>query len=302
MKPPVRRFLVGLLRFAIFLTLVWLICSYLVVARLTGRVRPKVSEPTPTFADTACDSFRLTARDGVEIGAWFIDGKPDRPIVLLLHGHGASRTNCLEDVDFLRSTGSPVMLISFRAHGDSEGDLTDFGLTARWDVIAAIDWLNERHPGRSIAIWGKSMGAAASLFAARELGDRVSGYVLECPYQDLRTATRNRTRVMLPPGLEYVAYRGLSLMAPLRLDDVDAISPLRAAGEVPPSASVLVLAGGIDRRATPDEARAIHAALGERARLLVIENGDHAQLTWADAPRCHGAIRELLDECVHQRR
>ena len=32
------------------------------------------------------------------------------------------------------------------------------------------------------------MGAAAAVFASGELARRVHGYVLECPYQDLKTA------------------------------------------------------------------------------------------------------------------
>ena len=33
---------------------------------------------------------------------------------------------------------------------------------------------------------GNSMGAAAAVFAGRELAHRVRGYILESPYQDLK--------------------------------------------------------------------------------------------------------------------
>src|SRR5262249_15482749 len=71
-------------------------------------------------------------------------------------------------------------------------------------------------------------------FASAELGPRVQGYVLECPYQDLRTAVRNRTRAYLPPLLDWAAYRSLLAVSPLVLRHLDPISPLRAIRRTPP--------------------------------------------------------------------
>ena len=115
--------------------------------------------------------------------------------------------------------------------------------------------------------------------------------------KDLRTATRNRTRLYLPPVLEYVAYAGFSAVAPAVLPNADEISPLQAAPRVPPSARVLVLAGGADRRARPVEAAAVATAVGGRAELVVIEGGDHLRLAAADPAGYRKAIFGLLEWC-----
>lgn len=275
----------------------WLVASYAAAYRLTRRVGPPQAEPAPDLTWGRIAPFRLTTADGQELGAWFIDGQPDRPLVLFLHGNGGRRSACLAEAELAASTGSPVLLVSFRAHGDSTGAVNDFGYSGRLDVIAAVEWLRERYPGRPIVIWGQSLGAAAALFAAAELGDRVRGYILECPYQDIRTATRNRTRMHLPPVLEYVTYAGFSVVAPSVLPNVDEVSPLRAAAQVPPSARVLVLAGSADHRARPAEAAAIANAIGERAELVVIEGGDHLRLSAADPEKYRKAITGLLLSC-----
>lgn len=275
----------------------WLLASYAAAYRLTRRAGPPRAEPAPALTWGLATPLRLTTSDGQELGAWFVDGRPDRPVVLLLHGNGGSRSACLAQAELAAGAGSPVLMISFRAHGDSTGEVNDFGYSGRHDVIAAVEWLRGRCPGRPVVVWGQSLGAAAALFAAAELGDRVSGYILECPYQDIRTATRNRTRMYLPPVVEYVAYVGFSVVVPAVLPNADEVSPLKAAARVPPSARVLVLAGSADRRATPAEAAAIAAAAGDRAELVVIEGGDHLRLAASDPVKYREAILGLLMNC-----
>lgn len=281
---------------------VWLLASYAAAYKLTRRSGPSQAEPAPALAWGHAIPFRLSTADGQELGAWFIDGRPDRPIVLLLHGNGGRRSACLAEAELAASTGSAVLLISFRAHGDSTGEVNDFGYSGRRDVIAAVEWLRERHPGRPVVVWGQSLGAAAALFAAAELGDRVSGYILECPYQDIRTATRNRTRLHLPPVVEYVAYTGFSVVAPAVLPNADEDSPLRAAARLPSSARVLVLTGSDDRRARPSEAAAIVNAVGERAELVVIEGGDHLRLAGSSPEKYRNAITGFLARCSQSKK
>jgi len=284
--------------FAVVTVGAWLVTSYAAADRMTRRSGPPRPEPAPVVGWGVIEPLRLATSDGQDLGAWHIPGRPDRPPVLLLHGNGGSRSDCLREAELTAGTGCPVLLVTFRAHGDSTGDRNDFGYSARRDVVAAGDWLGGRYPGRPAVVWGRSLGAAAALFAAPELGGRVSGYILECPYQDLRTATRNRTRLHLPPGLDYAAYAGFSAVAPVVLPDADDISPLKAAARVPPAARVLVLAGGVDRQATPAEARVLAGALGGRAELVVFGTADHLGLAVADPVAYRAVVTGFFDRCA----
>ena len=178
----------------------WLLTSWLVVDQLTQRAAPIRPESMPTITWGGIQPLRLTTEDAQEIGGWYIPGRMDRAPVLLLHGNGGTRADCLDLAEWMATAGHPVLLITLRAHGDSTGDLNDFGFSSRQDVLAAITWLEQNCPGRPI-IWGRSLGSAAAMFAAGELGHRIGGYVLECPYRDLRTAVYNRTHMRLPPPL-----------------------------------------------------------------------------------------------------
>lgn len=278
-------------------TLAWLAVSFAVAHRLTRRAAPLSPEPVPAVAWGTAEPLWLHTADGQALGAWFFDGRPGRPVVILLHGNGGNRTATLPQAELLASAGYPVLAVTLRAHGDSTGEVNDFGLSARRDVVAAVEGVETHRPGTPVVVWGRSLGAAAALFAARELGPRVSAYVLECPFRDLRTAVWNRLRARLPWGVRHAAYAGLRLVAPLVLSDFDRISPLEAASGVPRGTPVLVLAGGADTRATPDEARAIAGRIGPNAELVVVEGGDHLQLEQPDPARYRETVIGFLKKC-----
>ncbi len=274
----------------------WLLSSYAVGYRLTRRLHALHPEPAPPISWGTIQAFRLSTTDGEDIGAWYVDGKTPEPLVLLLHGHGGTRTHCLPCGELAASCGCSVMMITLRAHGDSSGDFDDIGYSARHDVVAAADWIEKNHPNRPIVIWGQSMGAAAAVFAAQELGEqgkKVRGYILECPYQDLHTAVRNRTEYFLPIGLDRLAYLGLLAVSPLVMPDGNKISPLNSISTIPSSASVLILAGGSDRRARPEEARALYERVQDHGQLVIFEGADHLQLMRGD-PTYRGVVREFL--------
>ena len=281
----------------IALTVAWLVLSLAVAVRYTRRARPIFDEPAPVATWAHIEPLRLHTQDGEELGAWFIDGRPEKPTVVFLHGNSSCRSNCLPIGEALAADGDSVLLVTMRAHGDSTGSVNDFGYGARYDVMAAIEWLERNHPDRGIVVWGQSLGSAAAVFAASEIGTRVSGYVLECPYKDIYSATWNRLRMRLPPVLDEVAYLGLLAVSPLVLPDSSRLSPLEAAANVPKSVPVLILAGSNDGRAPPDDARTIADRIGKNARLIVFDGADHLQLQAADPARYRTLLGQFIAGC-----
>lgn len=263
----------------------WLLMSALVAHRLTQRWRPAFAEPAPGVAWGPLEEVRLNTIDGQQIGAWFAEGG-DGPSVLFLHGNKGSRAHCLARAEILATeAGCGILLISLRAHGDSTGDRNDIGYSARRDVVAAVDFLRLRRPGKPVIVHGVSLGSAAAIFAAGELGNRVQGYVLESPYLDLKTAVWNRTAAYLPPVLDRVAYLGLRLAALVILPEFDQISPLRAIDQIPADVPVLILSGGADELAKPEEARALYDRVRSHARLENFPSAGHNDIPSADPER-----------------
>jgi fermentation-respiration switch protein FrsA (DUF1100 family) len=279
----------------------WLLASYVFAYRMTRRAAPVYAEPAPVLSWGQVESFRLRTTDGQELGAWFVPGRsrPSEhlPAGVLLHGDGANRQACLPQAELLAEVGCPVLLVTLRAHGDSTGAFNDFGYSARHDVVAAVTWLEQKLPGRPIVVWGQSLGAAATVFAEGELGERVRGLILECLYQDLRTAARNRMELALPPPLDTIAYTGLLVVSPLIFGDVDNISPVTACARIPKDVPVLILAGGADRHARPEEARALFEHMASPAELVFIEGAGHMGLLHTDPVRYKQTVTEFVERC-----
>ncbi len=289
-RPMIRRLILA----GIVLCTAWLLVSSAIAYRLTRRHDPRFVEPAPGRGWERLESHRIATRDGEEIGAWFVDGRDDAPSVLVLHGHKGQRSNSLGRAELLAKEGYAVMMITHRAHGDSTGNFDDIGFGARHDVVAAVEFLEARRPGRPIIVDGISMGAAAAVFAARQLGDRVRGYILESPYQDLKVAVWNRTELALPPPLNLAAYAGLNLVAPLFLPHLDEISPLKTIAGIPDDVPVLILAFDADPLARPAEARALHGQVASHGRLVFFPAPYTATCT-DPAPELYTRI--ILDFC-----
>jgi alpha-beta hydrolase superfamily lysophospholipase len=260
------------------LVAVWLLSSLAVAYALTCRHGPPTDEGTPDIHDGKLESLRLKTSDGEELGAWFVEGTKDGPSVLILHGHKGRRWNSLRLGKLLLSHGCSVLLISHRAHGDSTGEFDDAGYSARRDVLAAVEFLERRRPGRPVIVNGNSLGSAAAIFAAGELGNRVAAYILESPYQDLKIAVWNRIENALPRGLSHIAYGGLRLVSPLFLPDLDKTCPVKAIAAIPANVPVLILAGAADRLARPEEARALYDQVASHARLVFVSGAGHGDL------------------------
>jgi alpha-beta hydrolase superfamily lysophospholipase len=199
----------------------------------------------------------------------------------------------------LASRGYAVLMISLRCHGDSTGTYHDVGYQARHDVQAAVAFLEARRPAQPVIVIGNSMGAAAAVFAAGELGRRVQGYVLESPYQDLKTAVWNRVDAHLPPVLREVAYSGLSIVGPLFLPHLEQISPLKAIAGVPEDVPVLILAGAADRLARPSEAVALYKQVATHGKLIVIPGAGHGNLFRSSPERYSRAVLDFCAEISH---
>lgn len=262
----------------------WLGTSLLVVHALTRRSE---ASPRALAVPSGCRvrEVETLSADGLRLAAWSVEVPEARGVVLGLHGSGDSRRAWISSVEPLARRRVATLLPDLRAHGASEGELNDFGWSARGDVHAWIEWLRAHHPGLPVVVAGNSMGAAAALFAAEEIDLGALGYALDSCYRDLDTAQRNRLGGHLPAPLDEVAALGMRAVSPLVFDfDVDERTPLAAAQALrerghPP---VLVSGGLGDAWATPDEQRDLSAALGAPVELLLVEGDGHLATFWRD--------------------
>ncbi|MCA9113127.1 MAG: alpha/beta fold hydrolase [Planctomycetaceae bacterium] len=275
----------------------WLTSSAIVTWRLTHRDSPREIEPLPTIPDAKVEDLQLRTTDGETIGAWLFRGESDNPCVIVTHGRGSTRRHRLKEITILVNSGYPVIALTHRALGDSTGEIDDAGWTGRHDVIAAVQCAEREFPGQPIVILGQSMGSAAAIFAARDLQERVSGYILEQPYNDLDTAVWRRLQHYLPPFFDSIAYWGMNFWAPVLLPfDIDDVSPEQFAEMIPDSVPVVILCGSDDPQCPLSDVEQVFARVESHGELIVFEADSHAPLIDSSPTQYRSTLLTLLHQ------
>jgi alpha-beta hydrolase superfamily lysophospholipase len=268
--------------------------SGVVVYRLTHRSSPQLDEEPAPVAVVGLQALRIHTHDGEQLGAWYLPGRTERPVALLLHGNGRSRVAIAPALIAHAQRGDGVLAVSLRAHGDSSGERHQVGLDAREDVRAAVAWLRTHASERTLILSGFSLGAVASLYASDELGHEVQGYLLDAPYSSLLRAVRNRTRAALPWGLEWLAYQGLRMAAPLGLSrPLTDFEPARQLARIPAAIPVTLLGSLSDRASPHDELTAMAKARAD-TRLVIVAGQGHRPLFETDLQRYLNEFERVL--------
>ncbi|RHY89787.1 hypothetical protein DYB37_009975 [Aphanomyces astaci] len=112
------------------------------------------------------------------------------PCIVVLHGNSSSRLGCMETLFHSLAAGFTVCAIDFSGSGLSEGKYVSLGFHEKKDISLVLTHLQST--GEVIILWGRSMGAVASILCAAEEADDVAGgacitaMVLDSPFSSLK--------------------------------------------------------------------------------------------------------------------
>jgi uncharacterized protein len=216
----------------------------------------------------------LQSGSGAVIHGWFTPGRAGFGAVLLLHGIGASRLEMADRAAFLRAAGYSVLLIDFRAHGESTGDTPTYGGLESRDALAAVRFLRDTAPGERIGVVGVSMGGAAALLGPAPLP--VDALVLESVYPTIDDAVRDRLRAWFGPVGVAFSPVVMAWMFPREGVTPDELRPIDRIAEQ--TAPVFVLSGTDDPYTTEREARALFQHARAPKRFWAVKGAGHVDL------------------------
>jgi alpha-beta hydrolase superfamily lysophospholipase len=288
---------------------------YLMASALT--YRPKIV-PRVTPASQlgyAFEPISFETADGYSISAWWIPAarerraqpsqrsqRPSAPprgfgreTVILCHGIASGKAGVLNIARPLLQHGYNVLAFDFRAHGESEGQLTSLGNLEREDVLAAVRWLQENRARQSRRILGVgiSTGAAALVAAAADpspQGQSIEAIAVYEGFDDLASLGRTVARTRFLPPLSWVADRvGLALASAQVGADLVHFSPAEQAKTLWPR-PIFFIHGGNDQVIPFERGQSLFEQAIEPKRRLWLPTEDYGQ-TINDT----GAARELRD-------
>jgi len=176
--------------------------------------------------------------------------------------------------------GATLFLLAFCGSGHSDGEWVSLGAFEKDDLDAVVQHLRVPGHGTStIALWGRSMGAATALMYA-ERDPSIAGMVLDSPFASLEQLAEELVEkgreqgVYAPSLLVSLALRFIrsSVLDRAKFDIRD-LSPLNAAKScfVP---SLFVAASG-DAFIPPHHSSSLHDACVSDGKNLILVDGDH---------------------------
>jgi uncharacterized protein len=140
------------------------------------------------------DTVILKTQNEISIDAWY--ARPDsgsKGTVILFHGIMANKGMLLAEATEFRNYGYNVMLVDFRAHGNSGGHTTTIGVKESEEVKLAYDYILQKGE-KHIFLFGSSMGAVVVSKAVADYDLRPSGVFLDMPFASLQSHVRARAR------------------------------------------------------------------------------------------------------------
>eukprot|EP00571_Detonula_confervacea_P015627 CAMPEP_0172308426 /NCGR_PEP_ID=MMETSP1058-20130122/9015_1 /TAXON_ID=83371 /ORGANISM="Detonula confervacea, Strain CCMP 353" /LENGTH=774 /DNA_ID=CAMNT_0013020835 /DNA_START=134 /DNA_END=2455 /DNA_ORIENTATION=+ len=106
------------------------------------------------------------------------------PVVIYMHGNSSSRTEVIPQLGHLLSLGVSVVAFDFAGSGKSEGEFVSLGFYEREDLQTVIHHLRATGDVSTIALWGRSMGAAtAIMYGSRD--PTISCMIVDSSFVDL---------------------------------------------------------------------------------------------------------------------
>ena len=200
------------------------------------------------------------------------------PVIIYMHGNSSARVEVIPQLSYLLSLGLAVFAFDFAGSGKSDGEYVSLGYYEREDLSCIVAHLRATNVVSTIALWGRSMGAATALM----FGDRdpsIACMILDSSFADLSQLAEEMVEkgrdqgVIVPTFVVGVALRMIQGSVKKQAGfNIKHISPIAHADKcfIP----ALFVAGEHDDFIKKHHSEAIYEKYAGDKNLIIVE-GDH---------------------------
>ena len=158
------------------------------------------------------------------------------PCVIYCHTNSGSRRDAEEILFTLLPKGITVFALDFSGSGRSDGDWVTLGAHEVDDLATAVQYIRDEGSTSTLALWGRSMGAATALMYSHR-DPSIAGIVVDSPFSRLtdlmlELATDSQSGLSVPRPLVKVALTMMRRSVRKKAGfDIDDVAPLDVAKE-----------------------------------------------------------------------
>lgn len=145
-------------------------------------------------------TIKLNTTNNLQLDAWYAkanqnDSVKSKGTVILFHGHASHKNAIVREASAFLNIGYNIMLVDFRAHGNSEGNICTIGYNESKDVKAAYDFIKNKGE-KNIILYGISLGASTIIKAVATDSIKPNKIIAEMPFGTLYKAVNGRVKMM----------------------------------------------------------------------------------------------------------
>ncbi len=125
--------------------------------------------------------------DNIKIHSTIIEDNNTDIIAIIVHGYGSSSYSMKHFAYHFYNMGISSLLIDLRSYGESEGNICSLGYYEQYDVLKAIEYINNNYKNKKIILLGTSMGASTVLLLSNKLLDNnIKLIVADSPFSSIK--------------------------------------------------------------------------------------------------------------------
>ncbi|HLZ29758.1 MAG TPA: alpha/beta hydrolase [Chloroflexota bacterium] len=280
------------------------VSGFLVYQYARARGQWGTDEPPAGMAEDVSFPAAPSDQGSVQLSGWFfsaagVGGGGQAPAVVLCHGIGTGRRECLPIALRFAAAGYNVLCFDFRAHGRSDGQFSSVGLHETNDVIGGVQYLKQRpevDPKR-IGVVGFSMGAVATIQAAAQCAD-IAAVVADSAYASFLEAVRYSFRVVARLPHFPIASVAMHWAKWLVHVDPSALRPVDVIGRISPR-PILVTHGTLDEIVPLNHAYTLFKAAEEPKELWIVPGARHVEARDLDPDDYFERIERFLGQALN---
>jgi alpha-beta hydrolase superfamily lysophospholipase len=249
----------------------------------------KIGEPP---ADLPAQSVQFPSDSGAMLHGWLVTGKPDKGVVILMHGIRANRLQLMDHAELLFHAGYSVLLFDFQAHGESIGKHITAGYLESRDATAAVNFVRQKFPGRKICADGFSMGGAAAVLAKPPL--QVNAMILQSVYPTIYQAITDRLEGRFGWFGKFGTPFLTCQLKPRLGFGVDDLCPIRQVSKI--TAPKFFIAGTADRDTRLGESQALFDAAAEPKQFWLVDGAAHVDMLGFSKEEYKNRVLDFLEK------
>ncbi len=235
----------------------------------------RVHDKTPKEFNIPCEEITIPTKNRKKLYGWWIDGKPDKPVLILIHGWGRNVGKMLPYLKNLYPQGYNFLVFDSRNHGRSDSDDHSSMLKFAEDIMASVDFIkhNKEVAKNGIGLIGLSIGGAASIYAA-SVRPEIAAVVTVGAFAHSEEMMKKQMEEKHIPYMPFIwlLFKFVEWKIGAKLSDIAPVNNIAKA-----RAQFLIIHGGQDTVVPLEQAHQLmKAAVPRKAKLVVYDDKGHS--------------------------